>query len=144
MTVSVKIRNVGPKSAAWLRQVGIRTEDEVKSIGSIEVFFKVKKAGFKASLNLLYALEGAVLGCHWTEVSSERRSELLLEVSAREDGKAQKTYQWWRPGKDVGSVRTENRGSDHNGSDEAGPASGDDEPGGLDGRLSFGSDDTEH
>ncbi len=138
---AVKIRNVGPKSAAWLRQVGIRTEDEVKAIGAIEVFFKVKKAGFKASLNLLYALEGAVLGCHWTEVSTERRNELLLEVSARESGKAQKTYQWWRPGKDVGNVRTENMGNE-----EGAPAADGDEPGGLDGRLSFGggSDDSEH
>lgn len=131
--MSVKIRNVGPKSAAWLRQVGIRSEEEVKALGSIEVFFKVKKAGFKASLNLLYALEGAVLDCHWTEVSTERRNELLLEVSAREEGKAQKTYQWWRPGKEVGSVRTENHADG-----EASPQA-DDEPGGLDGRLSFGS-----
>lgn len=130
-----KIRNVGPKSAAWLRQVGIRTEDEVKSAGAIEVFFKVKKAGFKASLNLLYALEGAVMGCHWTEVSNERRSELQLEVTAREGGKAQKTYQWWRPGKDVGSVRTETMANEGN------PAPNDDEPGGLDGRLSFGTGD---
>lgn len=138
--MSVKIRNVGPKSAAWLRQVGIRSEDEVKSLGSIEVFFKVKKAGFKASLNLLYALEGAVLDCHWTEVSTERRNELLLEVSAREEGKAQKTYQWWRPGKEVGSVRTENM----NDGDSVPQA--DDEPGGLDGRLSFGGagDNDEH
>jgi len=130
-----KIRNVGPKSAAWLRQVGIRTEDEVRTIGAIEVYFKVKKAGFKASLNLLYALEGAVIGCHWTEVSNERRSELLLEVSAREEGKVQKTYQWWRPGKDVGSVRTETMAN------EGSPAPSDDEPGGLDGRLSFGAGD---
>lgn len=129
-----KIRNIGPKSAAWLRQVGVRTEEEVKSLGSIEVYFKVKKAGFKASLNLLYALEGAVLGCHWTEVSNERRSELLLEVSAREDGKAQKTYQWWRPGKEVGSVRTENSGD----GESSAVAEADDEPSGLDGRLSFG------
>ena len=25
---SAKIRNVGPKSAAWLRQIGIRTEED--------------------------------------------------------------------------------------------------------------------
>lgn len=137
--MSTKIRNIGPKSAAWLRQVGIRTEDEVKTLGAIEVYFKVKKAGFKASLNLLYALEGAVLGCHWTEVSNERRSELLLEVSAREDGKAQKTYQWWRPGKEVGSVRTEG-GAD---GESAPRGEADDEPGGLDGRLSFGGGESD-
>ena len=32
---SEKIRNVGPKSAAWLRQIGIRTEEDLRKIGSI-------------------------------------------------------------------------------------------------------------
>ncbi|AVP99493.1 transcriptional regulator [Ahniella affigens] len=137
--MSAKIRNIGPKSAAWLRQVGVRTEEEVKTLGAIEVYFKVKKAGFKASLNLLYALEGAVLDCHWTEVSNERRSELLLEVSAREDGKAQKTYQWWRPGKEVGNVRTEGGAE----GETAPSADGDSEPGGLDGQLSFGGGESD-
>ena len=29
---------------------------------------RVKRAGFRPSLNLLYALEGALLDCHWQEV----------------------------------------------------------------------------
>ncbi len=64
-----KMRNIGPKSAAWLRQVGLRTLDEIAAIGTVEAFMKVRRAGFKPSLNLLYALEGAVLDCHWQEVS---------------------------------------------------------------------------
>lgn len=94
--MSAKIRNVGPKSAAWLRQVGIKTDDEVRAIGAIEAFMKVKRAGFKPSLNLLYALEGAVLDCHWTALTTERKSELVLEVNAREDGLPKKNYTWWR------------------------------------------------
>ncbi len=93
---TVKIRNVGPKSAAWLRQVGIKTDDEVKAIGSLETFMKVKRAGFKPSLNLLYALEGAVLDCHWTALTTERKSELVLEVNARDAGLPKKNYTWWR------------------------------------------------
>ena len=77
---TVKIRNVGPKSAAWLRQVGIKTDDEVKAIGALETFMKVKRAGFKPSLNLLYALEGAVLDCHWTALTVERKSELVRQL----------------------------------------------------------------
>ena len=51
-----KIRNVGPKSAAWLRQVGVRTQEDLVRLGAVEAFMKVKRAGFRPSLNLLYAL----------------------------------------------------------------------------------------
>ncbi|MBK7044715.1 MAG: TfoX/Sxy family protein [Rhodanobacteraceae bacterium] len=93
---TVKIRNVGPKSAAWLRQVGVKTDDEVRALGALEVFMKVKRAGFKPSLNLLYALEGAVVDCHWTALTAERKSELVLEVTARDAGLPKKNYTWWR------------------------------------------------
>ena len=77
-----KLRNIGPKSAAWLRQVGLRTFDDLASIGAVEAFMRVKRAGFKPSLNLLYALEGALLDCHWQQVPDERRSELVLAAEA--------------------------------------------------------------
>ena len=77
-----KLRNIGPKSAAWLRQVGLRTFEDLASIGAVEAFMRVKRAGFKPSLNLLYALEGALLDCHWQQVPDERRSELVLAAEA--------------------------------------------------------------
>jgi len=43
---------------------------------------RVKRAGFKPSLNLLYALEGALLDCHWQDVPEERRHELILAADA--------------------------------------------------------------
>ena len=109
MSTAPKIRNVGPKSAAWLRQVGVRSGAEIIELGALEVFLKVKKAGFKPSLNLLYALEGAVQDCHWTALSSERKGELVLAVNALEEGKAPKSWGWWRPGKGTSEVRTEGR-----------------------------------
>lgn len=62
---TTQLRNIGPKSAAWLRQVGLRTEEDLRAAGSVEAFMRVKRAGFRPSLNLLYALEGALQGCHW-------------------------------------------------------------------------------
>ena len=41
-----KIRNVGPKSAAWLRQVGVRTLDDLRRVGVVETYLTVKRAGF--------------------------------------------------------------------------------------------------
>lgn len=42
-----KIRNVGPKSAAWLRQIGVRTTDDLARVGPVDAFLKVKRAGFR-------------------------------------------------------------------------------------------------
>ena len=79
---TVKLRNIGPKSAAWLRQVGLRSREDLEAVGAVEAFMRVKRAGFKPSLNLLYALEGALLDCHWQDVPESRRSELILAADA--------------------------------------------------------------
>ena len=77
-----KLRNLGPKSAAWLRQVGLRTRADLEAAGTVEAFMRVKRAGFKPSMNLLYALEGALLDCHWQDVPQARREQLVAEAEA--------------------------------------------------------------
>ena len=86
-----KIRNVGPKSAAWLRQVGVRTQDDLVRIGPVDAFMKVKRAGFRPSLNLLYALAGAIENCHWADLPDERKSALVLAVESNEAANPIKT-----------------------------------------------------
>ncbi|HJR72412.1 MAG TPA: TfoX/Sxy family protein [Luteimonas sp.] len=82
MSAAPKLRNIGPKSAAWLRQVGLRSREDLAAVGALEAFMRVKRAGFKPSLNLLYALEGALLDCHWQEVPEARRNELVQAAEA--------------------------------------------------------------
>ena len=77
-----KLRNIGPKSMAWLRQTGVRSLDDLKAVGALAAYVRVKRAGFRPSLNLLYALEGAILDCHWQDIPDERRSQLVLEADA--------------------------------------------------------------
>jgi hypothetical protein len=79
---ATKIRNVGPKSMAWLRQTGVRTIDDLKAVGALAAYVRIKRAGFRPSLNLLYALEGAILDCHWQEIPEERRAALILSAEA--------------------------------------------------------------
>jgi hypothetical protein len=88
---SNKIRNVGPKSAAWLRQVGVRTQDDLVRLGPVEAFMKVKRAGFRPSLNLLYALAGAIEDCHWADLPDERKKALVAAVESNESANPIKT-----------------------------------------------------
>jgi DNA transformation protein and related proteins len=83
MSTQEKLRNIGPKSAAWLRQVGLRTHGDLAGVGAVDAFMRVKRAGFKPSLNLLYALEGALLDCHWQEIPDARRIELVAQAEGK-------------------------------------------------------------
>jgi hypothetical protein len=77
-----KLRNIGPKSAAWLRQVGLRTEADIVAVGPVEAYMRVRRAGFKPTLILLYSLEGALRDCHWQEGPEPRRLQLAQEAEA--------------------------------------------------------------
>lgn len=79
-----KIRNVGPKSAAWLRQIGVRTTEDLARIGPVDAFLKVKRAGFRPSLNLLYSMAGALADCHWAELPEAHKQELLDALGSAE------------------------------------------------------------
>lgn len=98
MAATPKLRNIGPKSAAQLRQVGVRTIDDLRALGSLEAFVKLKRAGFKPSLNLLYSLEGALLDCHWQQIPDERRSELVLAADAASAALPKSQPRWFSGG----------------------------------------------
>ena len=69
----------------WLHAVGIHVRADLERLGAVRVYLLVKRAGFKVSLNLLYALEAMLQDVHWTKLSHDERSRLILEVDAVED-----------------------------------------------------------
>ncbi len=95
-----KLLNIGPKSYAWLKQVGIRTPEDLKRLGAMEAFMKVKKAGFRPSLNLLYALAGAEQERHWNTLSAEEKNALVVEANAR-DAAIKEAKKMITPARDV-------------------------------------------
>jgi DNA transformation protein and related proteins len=82
-----ELPNLGAVSAEWLKQVGITTLAELTVLGSVQAYRRVQKLGVKPSLNLLYALEGAIRGSHWLEVKRDSKTELLAMLdSVKEAG----------------------------------------------------------
>ncbi|MCZ8167108.1 MAG: TfoX/Sxy family protein [Betaproteobacteria bacterium] len=71
---------LGPASAAMLRSAGIRSVVHLRRLGSARAFLRVQAAGQRPSLNLLWALEGALTGVPWREVARLERTRLLLEL----------------------------------------------------------------
>lgn len=79
------LRGLGPKSLNMLAAAGIRSRADLEQLGSVQAYLRVKAAGENASLNLLWALEGALTGEDWRVVAREERTRLLLALDAARD-----------------------------------------------------------
>jgi hypothetical protein len=76
--------NLGTKSQQMLQQAGIKTVEQLRELGAVRAYIQVKQSGANASLNLLWAMEGALTGRHWREVAHNDRLRLLLELEDAE------------------------------------------------------------
>ena len=79
-----KLRNLGNASIKMLEAAGIETETQLRSKGSAAAFVAVKRAGCRPSLNLLWAIEGALKDRDWKEVAKSDRLSLLTQVEMLE------------------------------------------------------------
>ena len=77
------MKNIGPKSKQWLADVGIHTIDDVVELGVVATYKRVKAAyPEKVSLNLLYALQAALLDLPWNELPPDMKEELKQQVES--------------------------------------------------------------
>lgn len=81
MTELHNLRNIGSSSSHWLRAVGIWSADELAGVGAVEAFRRAKQAfPDQVTLNLLWALQGALLDIGWNEIPDQMKQELLDEL----------------------------------------------------------------
>lgn len=86
------LRNLGPRTERLLAEVGIHSVESLRERGALEAYLAIRRAGGTRSLNLLWALVGALEpwpeGRDWREVAtSESRLPLLLAVEGREQAR---------------------------------------------------------
>ena len=77
-----ELTGLGPKSLAMLAAAGIHHRADLEQLGSVRAYLKVNAAGQNASLNLLWAMEGALTGEDWRVVARDHRTSLLLALEA--------------------------------------------------------------
>lgn len=72
------LRNLGPKSENALANAGITTPEQLAALGSVNAYVALKRHDARVSLNMLWALEGALTDRDWREVARNDRLRLLL------------------------------------------------------------------
>ncbi|QFU15379.1 TfoX/Sxy family protein [Microvirga thermotolerans] len=72
---------IGPATQQALKEVGIETVADLRSLGAVEAYRRLKfMAPRRVSLNALYALEAALRGCHWLDLPSSVKTVLQDEA----------------------------------------------------------------
>lgn len=72
--------NLGPASVTMLKRAGITDAPTLRELGSVRAYVRVKHDSPKASLNLLWALEGAISARSWQAVADSDRASLLMAL----------------------------------------------------------------
>ncbi|MGN9163218.1 TfoX/Sxy family protein [Clostridium sulfidigenes] len=68
--------NIGKKLEEQLNEVGIETIEQLKEVGSKQAWLDIKAIDDSACINRLCALEGAIQGIRWHNLSDEVKREL--------------------------------------------------------------------
>lgn len=71
-----KLCNIGDKLEAQLIEAGIETIEQLKKVGSKQAWLAISVIDCSACINSLYAIEGAIQGIRWHNLSNEVKNEL--------------------------------------------------------------------
>lgn len=76
MSKLTTLKNIGKEMERKLKTVGINTAEELKEIGSKEVFTRLKLKYPDICLVFLYTLQGAVDDIEYNQLSEETKKDL--------------------------------------------------------------------
>ena len=70
------LRNLGPRSAAMLASIGIATVGELRAMGAVAAFRRLRFEGARPSLILLWAMEAGLQDRDWRSLSPDEKRAL--------------------------------------------------------------------
>jgi len=80
------LKGLGPTSEKQLNEVGIYTEADLRDLGAVRAFIKLReKSSNTPSLNFLYAMVGALENKNWIDISRTEKGRLLFELEGYEE-----------------------------------------------------------
>jgi DNA transformation protein and related proteins len=75
------LRNLGSTSAAWLRDADIRTIADLRDVGPVFAYMRVKSGNQRVTLNLLWALAAGLKDIDWRDITDKKKQKLLSEIN---------------------------------------------------------------
>lgn len=81
MSDLIFLKGLGPKTIRWLAEVGIESEADLRAIGAVAAYHRLKQwAPRLVTKNALWGLHAALNGIDWRQLDDATKEALLREV----------------------------------------------------------------
>lgn len=84
MTVShselLRLKNLGMATVNILHAIGINTYADLRQLGAVETYKRIKARDINVSKVMLYALQGALMDIHWNDLPPDLKQRLVEEA----------------------------------------------------------------
>ncbi len=84
MTVShselLRLKNLGMATVNILHAIGINTYADLREVGAVEAYKRIKARDINVSKVMLYALQGALMDVHWNDLPADLKQRLVDEA----------------------------------------------------------------
>ena len=74
------LKNIGRVTERWLNGIGVFEEGDLRRLGAVKAYRMIRARESGVSMNLVYALQGALMGVHWNRLPAQIRELLDREV----------------------------------------------------------------
>jgi len=68
--------NISKVIESKLNDVGIQTKEQLFAVGLNDSFIRIRMKDTDTCINMLYAIEGAIEGIRWHDLSNNKKTEL--------------------------------------------------------------------
>jgi DNA transformation protein len=75
------LKNIGPATEAWLNALGVYSRADLEALGAVMAYKILRHRQPGVSLNLLYALQGALMDCPADTLPPALKARLREEAS---------------------------------------------------------------
>lgn len=79
-----ELHGIGPYMVRMLAEIDVHTVETLQQLGAVEAYARLRFAvGKRVNLNALYAMDAALAGIDWRDITPARKAALLAEWRRR-------------------------------------------------------------
>ncbi|MDQ2077684.1 TfoX/Sxy family protein [Marinimicrobium sp. ABcell2] len=76
----LQLKNLGMASVNILHAIGINTYADLRQVGAVGAYQRIRSRDINVSKVMLYALQGALMDVHWNDLPPDMKRQLVEEA----------------------------------------------------------------
>ena len=76
----MNLKNLGAASVNILHAIGVNSYEDLKALGPVDTYIRIRARNINVSKVMLYALQGALMDVHWNDLDPDLKRKLVSDA----------------------------------------------------------------